>query len=87
MVVKNITRKSTNPEISTDDYQETNDFCNDCLYSWCSKRGKVSYCSMKSKGLFECRSCMIKLMNTYERELLITDETKNTKNEKITLAI
>ena len=87
MVVNNITRKNTNPEISVDDNVETNDYCYDCLYSWCSKRDQVSYCSMKSKGLFECRSCMIKLMNAYEKELLINSETKLTKNEKITLTI
>ena len=48
------------------DQQQENAFCNDCLYNWCSKRGKVTYCTMKSKGLFECKSCMIKLLKTTE---------------------
>lgn len=87
MVVNNITRKNTNSGVSGDDHVETSGFCNDCLYSWCSKRNKVSYCSMKSKGLFECRSCMIKLMSAYEKELQINDETKIVDNKKISLTI
>ncbi len=87
MVVNNIARKNSNSKISVDDNAETNDYCNDCLYSWCSKRDQVSYCTMKSKGLFECRSCMIKLMSAYEKELLINDETKMTKSENLTLTI
>ncbi len=87
MVAKDIVRKKINSDSSDDEYVETNDFCNDCLYSWCSKRDMVSYCTMKSKGLFECRSCMIKLMSAYEKELLISDETKTTENKKIPLTI
>ena len=87
MVVNNITRKNNSSEITVDDNIETNDYCNDCLYSWCSKRDKVTYCTMKSKGLFECRSCMIKLMSAYEKELLLNTETKMTKKENITLTI
>ncbi len=87
MVTKDYTQKNTNRDVSVDDHLETNDFCNECLYSWCSKRDKVSYCTMKSKGLFECRSCMIKLMSAYEKEILISAEIKIAKKEKISSII
>ncbi|NHJ39583.1 MAG: hypothetical protein FK731_06070 [Asgard group archaeon] len=40
-------------------------YCSDCIYHWCSKRSKVIFCSMKTKGLFECKSCMLKLIKQY----------------------
>ena len=66
---------------------ENSNFCDDCLYNWCTKRGNVSYCTMKSKGLFECRSCMLKIMNAYDRELLLEEETKINPKEKVILTI
>lgn len=42
------------------------DYCSDCIYHWCTERSKVTFCTMKSKGLFECRSCILKMMNQYE---------------------
>ena len=42
-------------------------YCSDCIYHWCAKRSQVTYCTMKSKGFFECRSCILKMMNQYEK--------------------
>jgi len=53
----NILRESIVP----DDLVIT-DFCHDCLFSWCALRNNVTYCSMKSKGFFECKSCIAKLV-------------------------
>ncbi|NHJ46679.1 MAG: hypothetical protein FK733_02715 [Asgard group archaeon] len=41
---------------------ESVNYCSDCIYDWCSKRSKVQFCTMKSKGFFECKSCMLKLI-------------------------
>jgi hypothetical protein len=41
---------------------DTIDYCSDCIYHWCSKRSKVLFCTLKSKGFFECKSCMLKLV-------------------------
>jgi hypothetical protein len=46
--------------IAEEKIAETN-FCEDCIYSWCATRNKVSFCSLKVKGFFECKSCMLKL--------------------------
>lgn len=37
-------------------------YCSDCLYDWCASKDKVTFCTQKSKGLFECKSCLSKLM-------------------------
>ena len=37
-------------------------YCSDCIYNWCKKRQKVVFCTMKSKGFFECKACMLKLI-------------------------
>ncbi|MBN1327964.1 MAG: hypothetical protein JXA54_00700 [Candidatus Heimdallarchaeota archaeon] len=39
------------------------DYCNDCLYDWCTKRSLVVFCTMKTKGLFECKTCLMMLSN------------------------
>ncbi len=52
--------------------EEINNYCTDCLYEWCSKRNSVILCTMKTKGLFECRSCILKMLGTYEREFVGT---------------
>ncbi|MEA2071711.1 MAG: hypothetical protein U9O98_10540 [Asgard group archaeon] len=36
-------------------------YCKDCLYNWCKLRDKVTHCTMKTKGFFECKNCMKKL--------------------------
>ncbi len=38
------------------------DFCSDCLYDWCTNRSAITFCTMKVKGLFECKSCILKLL-------------------------
>jgi len=50
--------------------EEMDNYCTDCLYDWCSKRNKVVFCTMKTKGLFECRSCILKMLGIYEREFV-----------------
>jgi hypothetical protein len=40
-------------------------YCSDCIYHWCTKKSKVVFCTLKTKGLFECKSCMIKLIERY----------------------
>ncbi|MBD3192407.1 MAG: hypothetical protein GF308_17340 [Candidatus Heimdallarchaeota archaeon] len=37
--------------------QKTTNYCEGCRYTWCSNRSQVVLCTMKSKGLFECKSC------------------------------
>ena len=61
-------------------------YCTDCLYDWCSKRNKVIFCTMKSKGLFECRSCILIMLGTYEREYVgsSTKSLRNTKGQILT---
>ncbi|NHJ32978.1 MAG: hypothetical protein FK732_08950 [Asgard group archaeon] len=61
-------------------------YCTDCLYDWCSKRNKVIFCTMKSKGLFECRSCILKMLGTYEREYVgsITKSLPSAKDLTLT---
>ena len=58
------------PVITQESFEKTSiqmdDYCSDCLYQWCSKRSQVTYCTMKSKGLFECKSCLLKLSERYE---------------------
>jgi hypothetical protein len=60
---KKVTNSSNQVEINIENY------CSDCLYHWCKQRAKVSFCTMKSKGLFECRSCLLKLLGN-QTELL-----------------
>lgn len=60
-------------------------YCDDCLYYWCEKRSIVTFCTMKSKGLFECKSCMAKIIGSFEKELLCTDERLSKKIELIPL--
>lgn len=59
---------------------ETESYCNDCLYDWCEQRAKVSFCTMKTKGLFECRSCLLKLLGNQsellEAEMAVGHEMK-----------
>jgi hypothetical protein len=51
----------TKPVVEMVDIQSI-DYCSDCIYDWCSKRSKVQFCTMKTKGFFECKSCMQKLI-------------------------
>lgn len=55
-------------KVTLKDEEGLDTYCTDCLYDWCSKRNKVIFCTMKSKGLFECRSCILKMLGSYERE-------------------
>ena len=73
-------------KVSLKTLQELDTYCTDCLYDWCSKRNKVIFCTMKSKGLFECRSCMLKMLGTYEREYVgsSTKTLRNTKDQILT---
>ncbi|HUT82408.1 MAG TPA: hypothetical protein VMZ29_14500 [Candidatus Bathyarchaeia archaeon] len=55
--------------ILTDESLETfdldsSDFCSDCLYDWCTIRSSVVFCTMKTRGLFECKKCIMKLSNS-----------------------
>ena len=61
--------KAKSNKKSSNNDQLVTDYCDDCLYNWCTKRNKVTYCSMKTKGLFECRLCILKLMSSYEKEI------------------
>ena len=58
------------------DQIEKETYCNDCLYTWCKQRAKVTYCTMKTKGLFECESCLAKMqitsMELLEAEMNLT---------------
>lgn len=65
---------------------ELDTYCTDCLYDWCSKRNKVIFCTMKSKGLFECRSCILIMLGTYEREYVGSSAKtlRNTKDQILT---
>ena len=71
----------TNVTLKTE--EGLDNYCTDCLYDWCSKRNKVIFCTMKSKGLFECRSCILKILGTYEREYvgISTKSLKTVKNQ------
>ena len=66
MVSKTI-KQATN--IAIQETIELESYCSDCLYHWCKQRAKVSFCTMKTKGLFECRSCLLKLLGN-QSELL-----------------
>ncbi|NHJ03687.1 MAG: hypothetical protein EAX90_02610 [Candidatus Heimdallarchaeota archaeon] len=65
MVVKNSSIKTKKKNIV--EKLNDNEYCNDCVYTWCSKRSEVIFCTMKTKGLFECRSCILKMMSHYEK--------------------
>lgn len=65
MVAKNSSVKTKKKNI--DDTLISNEYCNDCVYTWCSKRSEVTFCTMKTKGLFECRSCILMMMNQFEK--------------------
>ena len=54
---------------TSQDAIEIENYCSDCLYHWCKQRTKVTFCTLKSKGLFECRSCLLKLLGN-QSELL-----------------
>ncbi len=73
-------------KVSLKTVEEFDTYCTDCLYDWCSKRNKVIFCTMKSKGLFECRSCILKMLGTYEREYVgsSTKSLRNTKDQILT---
>ncbi len=77
-----------NYQINRSQYK-TNDqkknYCNDCLYHWCKNRTKVTFCTMKSKGLFECKSCMLIIIGSCEKEFLYTDEKIIEKAEIISV--
>ena len=49
--------------------EETNTYCDECIYHWCVLRAKVNMCTMKTKGLFECRSCYVKLHGNRDEKL------------------
>ncbi|NHJ83989.1 MAG: hypothetical protein FK734_00920 [Asgard group archaeon] len=67
-------------QITIDDETEFEDnYCSDCIYDWCTARTKVKFCTMKTKGLFECRSCMLKIIGSFENTLKsITTQEKET---------
>lgn len=73
-------------KVSLKTVEELDTYCTDCLYDWCSKRNKVIFCTMKSKGLFECRSCILIMLGTYEREYVgsSTKSLRNTKGQILT---
>ena len=87
MSTNNVSKQNSQSEKLENEIMDNSDFCSDCLYNWCTKRGNVTYCTMKSKGLFECRSCMLKIMNAYDKELLLEEETKITAKENLTLIV
>ncbi|MHA1125026.1 MAG: hypothetical protein ACTSO7_09600 [Candidatus Heimdallarchaeota archaeon] len=55
--------------ITIQESMEIENYCSDCLYDWCEQRTKVTFCTMKTKGLFECRSCLLMLVGN-QSELL-----------------
>ncbi len=73
-------------KVSLKTVTELDTYCTDCIYDWCSKRNKVIFCTMKSKGLFECRSCILIMLGTYEREYVgsSTKSLRNTKDQILT---
>jgi len=65
MVVENSSVKTKKKNIVVT--PNNNEYCNDCVYTWCTNRSEVTFCTMKTKGLFECRSCILKMMSQYEK--------------------
>ena len=57
MAVKEVQKK----EVMDINVKRENNYCEDCIYYWCVLRSKVNMCTMKTKGLFECKSCYRKL--------------------------
>ena len=72
-------------ELSKQTSKERLSYCDDCLYHWCKKRSTVTFCTMKSKGLFECKSCMSKIIGSFEKEFLYTGNRSLKKIEVISL--
>ena len=87
MSTNNVSNRNKQSKNMDNEIMDSDDYCGDCLYNWCTKRGNVSYCTMKSKGLFECRSCMLKIMTAYDKEILLEDEAKISPKEKLPLAV
>ena len=63
---------------------EMENYCSDCLYHWCEQRAKVSFCTMKTKGLFECRSCLLKLLGNQSELLEVEMSLVHERNEVLT---
>ena len=53
--------------------KEENDYCDECIFTWCSMKNEVTYCTQKVKGFFECESCMSKMITLYD-EVVITSK-------------
>ena len=64
------------------DQNEKETYCTDCLYTWCKQRTKVTYCMMKTKGLFECESCLAKIQGN-KMEFLENEVNIAVDNQKI----
>jgi len=63
---------------------EVENYCSDCLYHWCKQRAKVTFCTMKSKGLFECRSCLLKLFGNQSELLEVEMNISQNRKEVLT---